>query len=32
MAAIARHQLPGAPPLEPRPGDLVTERVSLPLS
>jgi D-alanyl-D-alanine carboxypeptidase/D-alanyl-D-alanine-endopeptidase (penicillin-binding protein 4) len=30
-AAIARHQLPGAPPLDPLPGDLVTERVSLPL-
>ena len=29
--AIARHQLPGAPPLDPLPGDLVTERVSLPL-
>ncbi len=29
--AIARHQLPGAPPLEPLPGNLITERVSLPL-
>lgn len=29
--AIARHQLPGAPPLDPVEGTLVTERVSLPL-
>jgi D-alanyl-D-alanine carboxypeptidase/D-alanyl-D-alanine-endopeptidase (penicillin-binding protein 4) len=29
--AIARHQLPGAPPLDPLPGDLITERVSVPL-
>ena len=29
--AIARHQLPGTPPLDPLPGDLITERVSLPL-
>jgi D-alanyl-D-alanine carboxypeptidase/D-alanyl-D-alanine-endopeptidase (penicillin-binding protein 4) len=30
-AAIARHQLPGAPTLDPLPGNLVTERVSVPL-
>ncbi len=30
-AAIARHQLTGAPQLDPLPGDLITERVSLPL-
>ena len=30
-APIARHQLPGAPPLEPLTGTLVTERVSVPL-
>ncbi len=29
--AIARHQLPGAPPLDPLTGGLVTERVSVPL-
>jgi D-alanyl-D-alanine carboxypeptidase/D-alanyl-D-alanine-endopeptidase (penicillin-binding protein 4) len=29
--AIARHQLPGAPPLDPLAGDLVTERESVPL-
>jgi D-alanyl-D-alanine carboxypeptidase/D-alanyl-D-alanine-endopeptidase (penicillin-binding protein 4) len=30
-SAIARHQLPGAPPLDPLQGDLIAERVSLPL-
>jgi D-alanyl-D-alanine carboxypeptidase/D-alanyl-D-alanine-endopeptidase (penicillin-binding protein 4) len=30
-AAIARHQLPGAPAMEPLEGNLVTERVSVPL-
>jgi D-alanyl-D-alanine carboxypeptidase/D-alanyl-D-alanine-endopeptidase (penicillin-binding protein 4) len=29
--AIARHQLPGTAPLDPLPGDLITERVSVPL-
>jgi D-alanyl-D-alanine carboxypeptidase/D-alanyl-D-alanine-endopeptidase (penicillin-binding protein 4) len=29
--AIARHQLPGDPPLDSPAGDLVTERISLPL-
>ena len=30
-AAIARHQLPGTDPMEPLSGDLVAERVSVPL-
>jgi D-alanyl-D-alanine carboxypeptidase/D-alanyl-D-alanine-endopeptidase (penicillin-binding protein 4) len=30
-SAIARHQLPGAPLLDPLQGDLIAERVSLPL-
>jgi D-alanyl-D-alanine carboxypeptidase/D-alanyl-D-alanine-endopeptidase (penicillin-binding protein 4) len=29
--AIARHQLPGAPPLDPLPGEPIAERVSVPL-
>jgi D-alanyl-D-alanine carboxypeptidase/D-alanyl-D-alanine-endopeptidase (penicillin-binding protein 4) len=28
---MARHQLPGGPPLDPLAGDLITERVSVPL-
>jgi len=30
-AALARHQLPGAPPLDPLPGNPIAERVSMPL-